>query len=153
MITSPSPENPQGDRADPASPARDSVSRRGVITGIAAVAGLAVAVGATPAAAAGRGREGTVSGAGDLPGGFTGTFKDRYVDANGIRQHIVIGGDGPPLLLVHGWPESWYAWRYMMPALAQQYTVIAVDQRGIGLTDKPADGYDAATLASDLAAL
>ena len=73
--------------------------------------------------------------------------------ANGLRQHAVIGGDGPPLLLVHGWPETWYAWRLLMPALAENYTVIAVDQRGIGLTDKPADGYDAGTLASDLVAL
>jgi pimeloyl-ACP methyl ester carboxylesterase len=75
------------------------------------------------------------------------------VRANGIRQHVVIGGNGPPLLLVHGWPESWYAWRLMMPALAKQYTVIAVDQRGIGMTDKPPTGYDAATLANDLAGL
>ena len=74
-------------------------------------------------------------------------------DANGIRQHVVIGGDGPPLLLVHGWPENWYAWRLVMPELAKDYTVIAVDQRGIGLTEKTADGYDAATLADDLAAL
>jgi pimeloyl-ACP methyl ester carboxylesterase len=57
------------------------------------------------------------------------------------------------LLLVHGWPETWYAWRLMMPALARKYTVIAVDQRGIGLSGKPRDGYDAATLARDLAAL
>ncbi len=56
----------------------------------------------------------------------------------------VIGGDGPPLLLVHGWPENWYAWRRVMPALAKDYTVIAVDQRGIGRTEKTADGYDAA---------
>ena len=46
----------------------------------------------------------------------------------------VIGGDGPPLLLVHGWPENWYAWRHVMPTLAKDYTVIAVDQRGIGRT-------------------
>ena len=54
---------------------------------------------------------------------------------------------------MHGWPENWYAWRLVMPALAENYTVIAVDQRGIGLTDKPADGYDAATLANDLIGL
>jgi pimeloyl-ACP methyl ester carboxylesterase len=57
------------------------------------------------------------------------------------------------LLLVHGWPENWYAWRLMMPTLAQDFTVIAVDQRGIGLTAIPADGYDSAALANDLAAL
>ena len=49
----------------------------------------------------------------------------------------MIGGEGPPLLLVHGWRETWYAWRIVMPALAEEFEVIAVDQRGIGLSDKP----------------
>jgi pimeloyl-ACP methyl ester carboxylesterase len=44
-----------------------------------------------------------------------------------VRLHAVIGGDGPPLLLVHGWPETWYAWRALMPALARDFEVIAVD--------------------------
>jgi pimeloyl-ACP methyl ester carboxylesterase len=99
------------------------------------------------------GRPGSVSGAPNLPAGFTDTFTSRYVDAGGLRQHAVIGGDGPPLLLVHGWPENWYAWRMVMPALARDFQVIAVDQRGIGLTDKPQDGYDTGTLAGDLVAL
>jgi pimeloyl-ACP methyl ester carboxylesterase len=94
-----------------------------------------------------------VSTAPRLPAGFTKTFRSRFVQANGIRQHVVIGGDGPPLLLVHGWPENWYAWRFLMPALARDFTVIAVDQRGIGLTEKTRDGYDAGTLGDDLAAL
>jgi pimeloyl-ACP methyl ester carboxylesterase len=96
---------------------------------------------------------GSVSGAPHLPAGFTDTFTSRYVDAGGLRQHVVVGGDGPPLLLVHGWPQNWYAWRLLMPALAQDFQVIAVDQRGIGLTDKPQDGYDTGTLARDLVAL
>ena len=96
---------------------------------------------------------GSVTHAPGLPEGFADTFTSRFIDANGITQHAVIGGGGPPLLLVHGWPENWYAWRLVMPALAENYTVIAVDQRGIGLTDKPADGYDAATLANDLIGL
>lgn len=96
---------------------------------------------------------GAVKTAPRLPAGFKKKFKSRFVRANGIRQHAVIGGEGPPLLLVHGWPESWYAWRFVMPALAKRYTVVAVDQRGIGLTQKPAGGYDSATLADDLAAL
>ena len=96
---------------------------------------------------------GSVSGAPDLPAGFAHTFTSRYVDAGDVRLHVAIGGDGPPLLLVHGWPENWYAWRNVMPALARQFTVIAVDQRGIGLSDKPADGYDTGTLARDLVAL
>src|ERR687894_3095430 len=83
---------------------------------------------------------GSVSGAPNLPEGFTDTFTSRYVDTGGLRQHAVIGGDGPPLLLVHGWPQTWYQYRLLMPALAKHFEVIAVDQRGIGLTDKPQDG-------------
>src|SRR6476660_6285144 len=96
---------------------------------------------------------GSVSGAPHLPVGFADTFTSRYVDAGDVRLHAVIGGDGPPLLLVHGWPETWYAWRLVMPALSRDFEVIAVDQRGIGLSDKPQDGYDTATLANDLVAL
>lgn len=96
---------------------------------------------------------GSVSGAPNLPAGFADTFTSRYIDAGELRQHAVIGGEGRPLLLVHGWPETWYAWRLLMPALARDFEVIAVDQRGIGLTDKPEDGYDSATLAGDLVAL
>ena len=96
---------------------------------------------------------GSTSQAPNLPPGFTDTFTSRYVQANGIRQHAVVGGEGPALLLVHGWPETWYAWRLLMPTLAQTHTVVAVDQRGIGLTEKPSDGYDAGTLATDLVAL
>lgn len=96
---------------------------------------------------------GSVSGAPNLPAGFTDTFTSRYFDTGELRLHAVIGGEGPPLLLVHGWPETWYAWRLLMPALARDFEVIAVDQRGIGLSDKPADGYDTGTLASDMVAL
>src|SRR6478736_4236817 len=96
---------------------------------------------------------GSVSGAPHLPAGFADTFSSRFVDTADVRLHAVIGGDGPPLLLIHGWPGSWYYWRLVMPALAREFTVVAVDQRGIGLSDKPEDGYDTATLASDLVGL
>ena len=96
---------------------------------------------------------GSVSGAPNLPPGFADTFTSRFIDAGGLRQHAVIGGEGPPLLLVHGWPQNWYAWRLLMPALARDFQVIAADQRGMGLSDKPQDGYDAGTLAGDLVAL
>jgi pimeloyl-ACP methyl ester carboxylesterase len=96
---------------------------------------------------------GAVSEAPNLPEGFTDTFTSRYIDAGVVRLHAVIGGDGPPLLLIHGWPQTWYAWRMLMPALAEDFEVIAVDQRGIGLSDKPQDGYDTETLANDLVAL
>ena len=96
---------------------------------------------------------GSVSGAPNLPAGFTDTFTSRYIDTGALRLHAVTGGDGPPLLLVHGWPQTWYAWRMLMPTLARDFRVIGVDQRGIGLSDKPQDGYDTGTLARDLVAL
>jgi pimeloyl-ACP methyl ester carboxylesterase len=96
---------------------------------------------------------GSVSKAPHLPSGFTDTFTSRYIQSGDVRLHAVIGGDGPPLLLIHGWPQNWYAWRHVMPALAGDFEVIAVDQRGIGLSDKPEDGYDTRTLANDLVGL
>jgi pimeloyl-ACP methyl ester carboxylesterase len=96
---------------------------------------------------------GSAAGAPDLPEGFASTFTSRYVDAGEVRLHAVTGGAGPPLLLVHGWPQTWYAWRMLMPTLARDFSVVAVDQRGIGLSGKPDGGYDTATLASDLVAL
>jgi len=96
---------------------------------------------------------GSVSGAPNLPDGFADIFSSRFVNVGDVRLHAVIGGDGPPLLLVHGWPQTWYAWRMVMPTLARDFTVIAVDQRGRGLSDKPRDGYDAGTLANDLVGL
>jgi pimeloyl-ACP methyl ester carboxylesterase len=96
---------------------------------------------------------GSVSGAPDLPPGFADTFTSQFVDTGQLRMHAVVGGEGPPLLLVHGWPETWYAWRNLMPGLARDFEVIAVDQRGIGLSDKPPDGYDVGTVARDMVAL
>ncbi|MEU1303813.1 alpha/beta fold hydrolase [Streptomyces shenzhenensis] len=96
---------------------------------------------------------GSVLAAPDLPAGFTAMFTSRYVDAGDVRLHAVVGGDGPPLLLLAGWPQTWYAWRLLMPALAEDFRVVAVDPRGVGLSDKPHDGYDTATLADDMAEL
>ena len=96
---------------------------------------------------------GSASGAPYLPKGFGDTFTSRYVNTGELRLHAVIGGKGPPLLLVHGWPQTWYQWRLVMPALARDFQVIAVDQRGIGLSDKPQTGYDAGSEANDMVAL
>jgi len=96
---------------------------------------------------------GSVSGAPNLPAGFADVFTSRYVDTGDLRQHVVTGGEGPPLLLVHGWPETWYAWRLVMPGLARDFLVVAADQRGMGLSGRPAGGYDTGTLAADLVAL
>jgi alpha-beta hydrolase superfamily lysophospholipase len=75
------------------------------------------------------------------------------VNANGIRQHYVEAGDGPPVVMLHGFPETHYAWRNQIPVLAQKYRVIAPDLRGYGETEKPASGYDKRTMANDLRAL
>lgn len=61
-----------------------------------------------------------------------------------------MGGQGDPVVLLHGWPQTWYAWRKVMPALAEHYTIIAPDMRGLGDSDKPATGYDKRTVADDI---
>ena len=94
-----------------------------------------------------------VTGVPHLPAGFTDTFTSRFVDANGIQLHVVIGGSGPALILIPGWPQTWYAWRALMPALAEHFTVIAPDIRGFGLSDKPDTGYDQITTGQDMLAL
>jgi pimeloyl-ACP methyl ester carboxylesterase len=73
--------------------------------------------------------------------------------ANGIRQHYIDAGEGAPVVLLHGFPETHFAWRHQIPELAQHYRVIAPDLRGYGETDKPATGYDKRTMARDLLAL
>src|SRR5262245_38785861 len=69
---------------------------------------------------------------------------------NGIRLHYVTEGEGPPVVLLHGWPQTWYQWRKIIPPLARRYTVIAADLRGYGESDKPASGYDKRTMAADI---
>ena len=78
------------------------------------------------------------------------TFSHNMAVVNGIQMHYVIGGQGDPVVLVHGWPETWYEWRYVMPSLAKNYTVIAPDLRGHGDSSKPPTGYDGKTLAEDI---
>jgi pimeloyl-ACP methyl ester carboxylesterase len=74
-------------------------------------------------------------------------------EVNGIRVHWAEAGEGPPVVLLHGFPETWYAWRHQIPALAERYRVLVPDLRGYGDTAKPAAGYDKRTMAGDLAAL
>jgi len=78
------------------------------------------------------------------------TFSHHMTPVNGIQLHYVIGGHGPPLVLLHGWPETWYEWRHVMPALAKYYTVITPDLRGLGDSSKPLTGYDGKTTAEDI---
>jgi pimeloyl-ACP methyl ester carboxylesterase len=68
---------------------------------------------------------------------------------NGVDLHYVRAGEGPPLLLLHGWPQTWYEWREVIPPLAEEYTVIAPDLRGMGDSGKPRGGYDKRTVADD----
>jgi haloacetate dehalogenase len=72
------------------------------------------------------------------------------VMVNGIKLHYVEQGEGLPVILLHGFPESWYAWRHQIPALAQHFRVIAPDLRGYGASQKPANGYDKKNMARDI---
>src|ERR687892_611586 len=78
------------------------------------------------------------------------TFSHHTASVNGIQMHYVIGGQGDPVVLLHGWPQTWYEWRHIMPALAKNYTVIAPDLRGFGDSSKPVTGYDGNTTAEDI---
>lgn len=81
---------------------------------------------------------------------FDSKFTHHLATVNGVRLHYVMGGQGSPVVLLHGYPETWYAWRKVMPALAENYTVIAPDLRGLGDSDKPGTGYDKRTVADDI---
>ena len=96
---------------------------------------------------------GSVHGVPQLPGDFIETFESFAVATNRVQLHAVIGGQGPPLLLLAGWPQNWFAWRYLMPSLAKRFTVIAADPRGVGLSERPAKDYDSLSQAADMFAL
>ena len=74
------------------------------------------------------------------------TFTHNTVSVNGIQLHYVIGGHGDPVVLLHGWPETWYQFRLIMPNSPKNYTVIAPDLRGLGDSSKPPTGYDGKTV-------
>lgn len=80
-----------------------------------------------------------------LPG-----FKNGFAEVNGVRLHYVTGGSGEALVLMPGWPETWWAYHKVMPTLAKHYRVIAVDIRGMGASGKPEDGYDKKNMAKDI---
>lgn len=71
-------------------------------------------------------------------------------EVNGIRLYYRKAGSGDPVVLLHGFPETSYAWRKVIPALAERYTVIAPDLRGCGASDRPETGYDKRTVAEDV---
>jgi len=89
------------------------------------------------------------------PVAATGTdqLRDGYADLGDVRLHYVEAGEGPLVVLLHGFPEFWYGWRHQIPALAEAgFRVVAPDMRGYNLSSKPAgvDAYDTARLATDV---
>jgi pimeloyl-ACP methyl ester carboxylesterase len=85
----------------------------------------------------------------DLPG-----VEHRFVELpDDLRMHVAVAGDGDPVLLLHGFPQHWWEWRGVIPALARNHRVIVPDQRGTGWTDAPETGYDRVQLLADVVAL
>jgi pimeloyl-ACP methyl ester carboxylesterase len=79
--------------------------------------------------------------------------RHRFVPLPGLRMHVAEAGDGPPLLLLHGFPQHWWAWRKVIPELAEHYRLICPDLRGSGWTDAPRNGYTSDQLVADTVAL
>lgn len=78
--------------------------------------------------------------------------RHEFLDARGLRMHVALAGpeDGPAIVLVHGWPQNWWAWREVIPALAGSFRVIVPDLRGHGWTAAPPAGYEKQQLAMDV---
>ncbi|WP_328519782.1 alpha/beta fold hydrolase [Kribbella sp. NBC_00359] len=85
-----------------------------------------------------------------LAGRLDGDFHSHFARVNGVRLHYVAGGKGEPLVLVPGWPATWWSYHKVMPLLARHYRVIVVDIRGMGASERPAGGYDKKTMARDI---
>lgn len=77
-------------------------------------------------------------------------FRHHYAEVGEVLLHYVTAGSGPPLVLLHGWPQTWYEWRLVMPTLAEKFTIIAPDLRGLGDSSRPLTGYDKRTVANDV---
>ena len=79
-------------------------------------------------------------------------FEHHYAHLDGVTLHFVTAGaaDAEPLVLLHGWPQTWYEWRHVMPELARRWRVIAPDLRGLGDSSRPPGGYDKRTVAADI---
>ncbi|CAN5276695.1 alpha/beta hydrolase [soil metagenome] len=83
-----------------------------------------------------------------LPG-----FTSHYRTVNDVRLHYILGGQGKPLVLLPGWPQTWWSYHKIMPLLADSYQVIVVELRGMGSSDKPMAGYSKKEMAGDVSAL
>lgn len=86
----------------------------------------------------------------ELPG-----VEHEWVQAGDVSLHVARAGarDAPPIVLLHGWPQNWYAWRRVIPLLAGDFSIVAPDLRGFGWSDAPAGDYAKETLAADIVAL
>ena len=73
-----------------------------------------------------------------------------YADLGDVRLHYVTAGAGFPVVLLHGWPQSWHEWRHVIPRLAERFRVIAPDLRGLGDSSRPVEGYDKKTIGGDV---
>ncbi|MBW4525726.1 MAG: alpha/beta hydrolase [Phormidium tanganyikae FI6-MK23] len=80
-------------------------------------------------------------------------WQHQFIEANQIRLHYVTQGEGDLVLLLHGFPEFWYSWRYQIPALARHFKVVVPDLRGYNDSEKPESGYDLDTLSADIRSL
>ena len=76
-----------------------------------------------------------------------------FADLTDFRLHYVTAGQGDPVVLLHGWPQTWYMWRDVMPLLAPHFALVAPDMRGLGDSSRPECGYDKKTVARDIAEL
>jgi epoxide hydrolase 4 len=81
------------------------------------------------------------------------SWQHQFVQTNQINLHYVTQGSGELVLLLHGFPEFWYSWRFQIPALARHFKVVVPDLRGYNDSDKPATGYDIDTLTQDVLGL
>ncbi|MFL5887966.1 MAG: alpha/beta fold hydrolase [Solirubrobacteraceae bacterium] len=79
--------------------------------------------------------------------------RHRLVEVDGVRLHVAEAGEGEPIVLQHGWPQHWYAWRHVIPELARTRRVIVPDLRGMGWSEAPPGRYEKETFAADLVAL
>lgn len=81
---------------------------------------------------------------------MTEPWTHNVMTVNGFRMHYVTAGSGYPLVFLHGWPQTWYEWRKLIPPLTNRFTIVAPDLRGLGNSERPIGGYDKRTLASDV---
>ena len=77
----------------------------------------------------------------------------RFVDAGGLRMHVADAGSGPPVVMLHGWPQHWYLWRDVIPLLRSRFRLVCPDLRGFGWTDAPPGGYEKERMSDDVVAL